>query len=90
MYLEALDKALRAIRRFKPAFLIVGAGFDTHAEDPIGGLSLTTRVYTEIGRRLAGVPVPVLICQEGGYNVDVLGECVLRLLKGFESARRAS
>ena len=60
-YLRALDRALRAIRRFRPAFFVVGAGFDTHAAEPIGGFSLGTDVYTEIGRRLASVPCPVLV-----------------------------
>ncbi len=87
VFLAAVDRALRAIRRFAPAYLIVGAGFDTHADDPIGGLALTTGVYTEIGRRLGAMTVPVLICQEGGYNLDVLGECVLRFLTGFVSKR---
>jgi acetoin utilization deacetylase AcuC-like enzyme len=87
-FLDALERVLRAIRRFKPTFVIVGAGFDTHADDPIGGLALTTAVYTEIGRRLGRIPGPVLFCQEGGYNLEVLGECVRRLLGGFEEARR--
>ncbi len=86
-YLRALDRALRAVRRFRPAFLIVGAGFDTHAEDPIGGFELTSQVYEEIGRRLAAIDCPVLICQEGGYNLDVLGGCVQRLLNGFSGGR---
>ena len=86
-YLEALDRAIRAIRRFKPAFVIIGAGFDTHADDPIGGFALSTEVFGEIGRRLATFDTPVLICQEGGYNLDVLGTCVHVFLTGFAEAR---
>jgi len=86
-YLKALDRAIRAIRRFKPSFMIVGAGFDTHAEDPIGGFKLSTDVYGEIGRRLASFDNPVLLCQEGGYNLDVLGTCVHALLTGFADHR---
>jgi len=82
-YVGALDTAIRAIRRFRPAFVIIGAGFDTHADDPIGGLKLSTECYREIGRRLAAIEAPVLICQEGGYNLDVLGTCVHELLTGF-------
>ena len=50
-YLKALDRALKAIRRFGPSALVVGAGFDTHADDPIGGFALTTDVY--VGDRTA-------------------------------------
>jgi len=90
VYLKALDRALKAIRRFGPSALVVGAGFDTHADDPIGGFALTTGVYEEIGRRLAGIACPVLICQEGGYNVEVLGVCVHGLLSGFLQARKST
>lgn len=86
-YLEAVSQAVRAIHRFKPTFLIVGAGFDTHAEDPIGGFKLTTDVYEEVGRRLAAIDCPALICQEGGYNLEVLGESVRRFLVGFSGGR---
>jgi acetoin utilization deacetylase AcuC-like enzyme len=86
-YLAAVDRAMRAIRRFKPAYLIVGAGFDTHADDPIGGFALATDVYSEIGRRIGGLSVPLLVCQEGGYNLDVLGGCAARFLTGLADAR---
>ena len=86
-YLKAVDQAVRAIRRFKPAFFIIGAGFDTHAEDPIGGFELSTEVYGEVGRRLAALDCPVLICQEGGYNLEVLGQSVHRFLRGFSGSR---
>jgi acetoin utilization deacetylase AcuC-like enzyme len=84
-YLKAVDRAVRAIRRFKPDFFVIGAGFDTHADDPIGGFKLSTAVYEEVGRKLASLDRPTLICQEGGYNLDVLGECVRGFLHGFGS-----
>ena len=85
--LKALRRALAAIRRFAPRFLIVGAGFDTHRDDPIGGFNLTTDVYADVGRLLAGVSCPVLFCQEGGYNLEVLGAAAYTLLVGFDDAR---
>ena len=85
-YLAALEQALAAIQRYAPRFFIVAAGFDTHAKDPIGGLKLTTPAYEHIGARLASLGLPTLLCQEGGYNTEVLGACVLRLLRGFEEA----
>jgi acetoin utilization deacetylase AcuC-like enzyme len=89
-YLRAVDKAVRAIRRFRPAFLVVGSGFDTHRDDPIGGFHLTTEIYPEVGRRLARVDCPILVCQEGGYNLDVLGQCAHGLLSGLADARRVT
>jgi acetoin utilization deacetylase AcuC-like enzyme len=86
-YLEALDRAIDAIRAYASDFLILAAGFDTYAEDPIGGFALTVEVYPELGRRLGEMGLPTLICQEGGYNTDVLGECVRGLLTGFLDGR---
>ncbi len=83
-YLKAIDKFRRAVRAFGPDYLIIAAGFDTHQTDPIGGFALQTEDYEEIGTRLASLDLPTLICQEGGYNTDVLGDCVHSFLSGFE------
>jgi acetoin utilization deacetylase AcuC-like enzyme len=86
-YFSAVDQAVEAIRSYDPDFLIIGAGFDTHETYPIGGFKLTTDAYSEVGARLARLGLPTLICQEGGYNTDVLGTCVLRFLTGFLAGR---
>ena len=82
-YLAAIDRVVRAVRRFKPSNLIVSAGFDTHETDPIGGFTLSTEVYRAVAARFAGLGLPTLICQEGGYNIKILGACVRTFLKGF-------
>lgn len=83
-YLAALDRIVAAIADFNPGFLILAAGFDTHALDPIGGFTLQVPDYREIARRIAALDRPTLICQEGGYNLEVLGDCVHAFLTGFE------
>ena len=87
-YCAAIDRALRAIRRHKPSYLVVASGFDTHANDPIGGFALSTEIYREVGARLARAGYPTLLCQEGGYNISLLGRSVRNLLEGFEAARK--
>jgi len=87
VYLDAVDRAAEAIGAYAPDFLIVGAGFDTYAEDPIGGLELTVEAYPRIGRKLGALGMPTLVCQEGGYNTDVLGRCVRGFLGGFLAGR---
>jgi acetoin utilization deacetylase AcuC-like enzyme len=73
-YLAALDEALDAIRRFDPdAPLIVSLGFDTFADDPICDFALRMDDYAAIGSRVAGLRMPVLALQEGGYAVEALG-----------------
>ncbi len=82
-YLEALDRIIDSLRSFAPDFMIIAAGFDTHAKDPIGGFGLQVGDYSRIAARLCDLRLPTLICQEGGYNLDVLGECVHAFLTGF-------
>lgn len=83
-YGEALAEALRLIAAFAPdAPLVVSAGFDTFERDPIGDLALRTADYREIGRMIAGLGMPVIVLQEGGYAVDALGANALALLTGL-------
>ncbi len=82
-YLAALDRILDAISSFAPDYLVIAAGFDTHEHDPIGGFKLCIEDYSIIAQRLRSVNCPTLICQEGGYNLDVLGECVYAFLSGY-------
>jgi acetoin utilization deacetylase AcuC-like enzyme len=70
-------------KAFNPAYLIISAGFDTHEKDPIGNFGLKTHDYTQIGQQFKALGLPTLICQEGGYNLEVLGECVKNFLGGF-------
>jgi acetoin utilization deacetylase AcuC-like enzyme len=87
-YLEALDRALAAVRSFAPGALVVSAGFDTFIGDPVaahgGGFALSAAIYPQIGRRIASLGLPTLFVQEGGYGIAALGENVVGLLRGFE------
>ncbi len=82
-FAEAVERILEKIRGFDPAFLVISAGFDTHETDPIGSFKLKTEDYVSIGRQFSSLGLPTLVCQEGGYNVDVLGECARNFLLGM-------
>ena len=82
-FTKAIERISKAILVFDPAYLIIAAGFDTHEADPIGGFKLRTEEYVEIGRQFGSLGIPTLVCQEGGYNVDVLGNCVKNFLLGL-------
>lgn len=82
-YLAAIDRCCVKIKEYEPDFLIIAAGFDTHGSDPIGGFQLQTSDFRHVAERLAALKRPTLICQEGGYNIAVLGECVRNFLEGF-------
>jgi len=83
-YLITLDAALAVIREFAPGYLVVSAGFDIVAGDPVGGFRVTTEGLREIGRRIAGLNLPTVIVQEGGYLLDTLGENAVAYLRAFD------
>jgi len=82
-YSAAVARIINRIEAFNPCFLIIAAGFDTHKDDPIGGFNLETEDYISIGQQFKALGIPTLVCQEGGYNVDVLGQCVRNFLSGL-------
>ena len=85
-YAEVLNKALADVHEFNPKYLVVSAGFDTYQHDPICGFRLTIPFYETMARAIAGLKLPTLIVQEGGYNVKDLGEIAVSFLKGFQKS----
>jgi acetoin utilization deacetylase AcuC-like enzyme len=67
--MEVLGEALRVIRRFRPAWLVLSLGFDIMAGDPTGSFVVTPRGMGRIADAIGGIGIPVLIVQEGGYSV---------------------
>lgn len=87
-YLAALDSVLQVIADFSPRALVLSAGFDLMAGDPVprdGGFRITTNGLESIGKRVASLKLPTVIVQEGGYNLQRLGEYAVTLLTAFET-----
>lgn len=82
-YRPALTRALDAVTRFRPAFLVLAFGADAHEADPIGGFKLPTAFFGEMGAAVHGLQLPTVIVQEGGYNLAALGASVSTLLGAF-------
>lgn len=85
-YLNAIDRyALPVFQNFKPQIILVSAGFDGHWRDIIGGMQLTSDVFTGIGERVnqlasdeaSGKVITIL---EGGYDLIGNAEGVLGYL----------
>jgi acetoin utilization deacetylase AcuC-like enzyme len=77
-FTHGLDKAVAAS---KPELVLVSAGFDAHAQDPIGSLDLEvedfawlTQQVLDVARTHAGGRL--VSCLEGGYNLEALAESV--------------
>ena len=85
-YLASLGEAMAVVAGFDPATLVVSAGFDTFAGDPIGAFQVTTEGFRRIGAALAAAGRPTVVVQEGGYAVEALGANALALLRGVQEA----
>jgi len=95
LWLALLDRVvLPAARAFGPQLVLLSAGFDAHAEDPLAGCRLQTASFVQMALRVhqfaraAGAPVGAVL--EGGYNRAILAECVgatLPALAGRGDAR---
>ena len=68
-YLRTFKKALDHVMQFRPDILIVGLGFDILKGDPTGTFLLSPDIFRTIGMQLMQTRLPVLVVQEGGYNV---------------------
>ena len=75
------ERVLPALSDFAPQFVLVSAGFDAHARDPLSGTQVSTQAYAEFTRRLvelaertAGGRLVSLL--EGGYDLDALASSV--------------
>jgi len=79
-YLLALDQALDLIHEFEPVYLVVSAGMDIYAEDPLGTIKVTTDGIREIGKRIALLDLPTVIVMEGGYANEALGRNIRAFL----------
>jgi acetoin utilization deacetylase AcuC-like enzyme len=82
-YAPALETALEAVARFDPATVVVSLGFDTLGTDPIGTFRLQPEDFEPMGRRIAQLGRPLLVVQEGGYDVPRLGQCALAFFAGL-------
>jgi acetoin utilization deacetylase AcuC-like enzyme len=90
-WLRALEtRVLPALEDFRPQALLLSAGFDAHAADPLSGTRLSAEGYGEITRDLVGLAESacggrVVSLLEGGYDLEALGSSVLAHLAALHS-----
>jgi acetoin utilization deacetylase AcuC-like enzyme len=78
----------RAADKVKPELVLLSAGFDAHARDPIGSLGLEVEDFVTLTQQVldvAGVHAGgrLVSCLEGGYSLEVLAEAVRAHLEGL-------
>jgi acetoin utilization deacetylase AcuC-like enzyme len=80
---------LPVLREFSPGLILVSAGYDAHAADPLGGMALESASFGRFATRLAFLTreveaAPLALVLEGGYNLRALTEGVAATIRGVE------
>jgi acetoin utilization deacetylase AcuC-like enzyme/GNAT superfamily N-acetyltransferase len=83
LYARYLQKALLAIRRFAPRFVVVSLGFDIGKGDPTGSWDLDADDFQAHGVALASLGLPTLFVQEGGYPTRSIARHARRFFIGL-------
>lgn len=82
-FMAALAKGMQAVADWGADTLVLALGLDAFEGDPFAGLAVTTAGFGRIGRAVAGMGLPTLIVQEGGYLCPELGDNLEAVLRGF-------
>jgi acetoin utilization deacetylase AcuC-like enzyme len=86
-------RTLRALaRHVRPGLLIISAGYDFVAGDPIGDLGVAATAMRQIGRIAKEIATEycqgrALFVLEGGYDPATLATCVIETILGFEEQK---
>lgn len=81
-YLAAFRAGLHTLAdKIQPELVLVSAGFDAHAEDPVGDLGLEVEDFESVTKEIVEVAEThakgrIVSILEGGYNVPILASCV--------------
>ena len=85
-YLHAFDHVVEpAVARFEPELVLVSAGFDAHADDPLADMRVSEEGFRELACRCASLAPRLAAVLEGGYQLDTLPRLVDAALSGFTS-----
>jgi len=82
-YLSAFEHALKKLKEFKPEFVLISAGFDSHVKDPLAQFQLETEDFYTITKRILEASKKfcngkVISILEGGYDLQALQDSTKR------------
>jgi acetoin utilization deacetylase AcuC-like enzyme len=85
-YRDVFDQILLpAANAFQPQIVLISAGFDAHANDPLAGMLVTERGFASLARRVVEIAEEhadgrVVAFLEGGYDPPALAASVVATL----------
>ena len=88
-----LDDLLPSLEAFAPDAILVSAGYDAHADDPLANLEVTEAgfeaVATAIGQLTGRIGLPgVALTLEGGYDLEALRASTAATVRGLLAGRQ--
>ena len=84
-WLRGVAEIVQAARSNGAEALVLALGVDAAGGDPESPLQVTRAGFREAGRIVTEQGLPCVIVQEGGYDLDSIGEFVLETLEGLDA-----
>jgi len=80
-FLNAYDSIFKKLKKFKPGFILLSAGFDAHKDDPLAQINLESQDYYTLTKRIMALSKELcgeklVSILEGGYDLNALKESV--------------
>jgi acetoin utilization deacetylase AcuC-like enzyme len=79
IFLNAYEPIFKKIIEFKPEFILLSSGFDSHINDPLAQINLQSKDFAELTNRILKIAKEVcnnklVSVLEGGYDLQALQE----------------
>ena len=71
----------------KPRAIVLALGVDAAASDPESPFDVTASAYRRAGELIGESGLPVVVVQEGGYDLETIGRLVLETLCGIREGQ---
>lgn len=83
------QQVIPALRRYRPLFLLVSAGFDAHQNDPLGGMNVTGAGFGAVASLLSTLAKEcadgrIVSLLEGGYDPEGNLDSISNYLNGLD------
>jgi acetoin utilization deacetylase AcuC-like enzyme len=82
-FFNKVNAAFLAVKDFKPEVLVMSLGFDVYKDDPQSKVAVTTEGFHRLGKLIAGLQLPTLVVQEGGYHYESLAANTASFFSGL-------
>ena len=84
-WLAAIDVLCRDARAHGAEAVVMSLGLDAAASDPESPLQVSADAYARAAERIGAVG-PTVVVQEGGYDLNAIGQFVVAALAGLQAS----